>query len=223
MGQQINIPTAGTHCITAYLAKPEGKPKGGIVVIQEIFGVTEHIRNVTDRFAAQGYIAIAPAFFDHLESGVELGYDRAGYAKGKQLATELGFDLALQDVTSAAESINSAGRIGAVGYCWGGTVALLSALRLGLPSVSYYGARNLPFVHEVPQAPVLFHFGENDPNIPPDAVAKHRAALPQMEVFTYPHADHAFNRDGSSAYHAASAKLAMQRTLAFFDQHLASA
>jgi carboxymethylenebutenolidase len=222
MGQTINLNTTTMHCITAYLAKPAGKPKGGVVVIQEIFGVTAHIRSVADRFAELGYTAVAPAFFDHLESGVELGYDRAGYAKGKQLATELGFDRALEDVASAAESIGSAGKIGAVGYCWGGTVALLSAMRLGLPAVSYYGARNLPFLHEVPQAPVMFHFGENDPNIPPDAVAKHRAALPQMEVFTYPHADHAFNRDGSSAYHAASAKLAMQRTLAFFEQHLAS-
>ncbi len=223
MGQTINLNTTTMHCITAYLAKPTGKPKGGIVVIQEIFGVTAHIRSVADRFAEQGYTVVAPAFFDHLESGVELTYDRAGYAKGKQLVTELGFDRALEDVASAAESISSAGKIGAVGYCWGGTVALLSAIRLGLPAVSYYGARNLPFLHEVPQAPVLFHFGEKDPNIPPDAIAKHRAAMPQMDVFTYPHADHAFNRDGSSAYHAASAKLALQRTLAFFDQHLASA
>ncbi len=222
MGQTINLNTSTMQCITAYLAKPTGKPKGGIVVIQEIFGVTAHIRSVADRFAEYGYTAVAPAFFDHLESGVELGYDRAGYAKGKQLVAELGFDRALEDVASAAESIGSAGKIGAVGYCWGGTVALLSAIRLRLPAVSYYGARNLPFLHEVPQAPVMFHFGESDPNIPPDAVAKHRAALPQMEVFTYPHADHAFNRDGSSAYHAASAKLALQRTLAFFDKQLAT-
>lgn len=222
MGQQINIPTTGTQCITAYLAKPAGKPKGGVVVVQEIFGVTAHIRSVADRFAAYGYMAVAPAFFDHLESGVELSYDRAGYAKGKQLVTELGFDRALEDVASAAESIHSAGGIGVVGYCWGGTVALLSAIRLGLPAVSYYGARNLSFLHEVPQAPVMFHFGERDPNIPPDVVAKHRAAMPQMEVFTYPHADHAFNRDGSSAYHAPSAKLALERTLGFFDRQLAA-
>ena len=222
MGQSINIPTAGTQCIGGYLARPEGKPKGGIVVIQEIFGVTEHIRNVADRFAEQGYTAIAPAFFDHLESGVELAYDRVGANKGRQLVTELGLERALGDVASAAESIASAGRIGTVGYCWGGTVALLAALRLGLPSVSYYGARNLPFLHETPKAPVLFHFGEKDQNITPDMVAKHREALPQMDVFTYP-ADHAFNRDGSAPYDEASAKLALQRTLAFFDQYLARA
>ena len=222
MGQHINIPTTRTRCIGAYLAQPEGKPKGGIVVIQEIFGVTAHIRSMADRFAGYGYTAIAPAFFDHLESDVELGYDQVGANKGKQLVAELGLERALEDVASAAESIASAGKIGTVGYCWGGTVALLSAMRLGLPSVSYYGARNLAYLHEVPRAPLMFHFGEKDTSIPPEAVAKHREALPQMETFTYP-ANHAFNRDGSAPYEEASAKLAMQRTLAFFEQHLASA
>lgn len=222
MGQHINIPTSRTQCIGGYLAQPQGKPKGGIVVIQEIFGVTAHIRRVADDFAGHGYVAIAPAFFDHLESGVELAYDQAGMNKGRQLIGELGLERALEDVASAAESIASAGRIGTVGYCWGGTVALLAALRLGLPSVSYYGARNLPFLHETPRAPVMFHFGEKDRSIPPEMVAKHREALPRMELFTYP-ADHAFNRDGSAPYHEASAKLALQRTLAFFDRQLAGA
>lgn len=223
MGQSINIPTSGTQCIGGYLARPQGAPKGGIVVIQEILGVTAHIRSVADRFAEHGYVAIAPAFFDRLETGVELDADHAGYTRGKQLVAELGLDRALEDVASAAESIASAGKIGSVGYCWGGTVALLAALRLGLPSVSYYGARNLPFLHETPRAPVMFHFGEHDPNIPPEMVAKHRQALPQMETFTYPGADHAFNRDGSSSYHEASARLAMQRTLDFFAKQLADA
>lgn len=222
MGQHINLPTTRTQCIGAYLAQPEGQPKGGIVVIQEIFGVNEHIRRVADRFAEYGYTAIAPAFFDHLETGVELGYDEAGYARGKQLTSELGLDRAVEDVASAAEAIASAGRIGTVGYCWGGTVALLSALRLGLPSVSYYGARNLPFLHEVPKAPVMFHFGEKDQHITPEMVAKHREALPQMDVYTYP-ADHGFNRDVGPQYDEASAKLAMQRTLAFFDKYLVDA
>lgn len=222
MGQHINIPTSRTQCIGGYLAQPQGKPKGGIVVIQEIFGVNAHMRSVVDRFAEHGYTAIAPAFFDHLETGVELGYDEAGFAKGRQLVGELGLERALEDVASAAEAIASAGKIGTVGYCWGGTVALLAALRLGLPSVSYYGARNLPFLHEKPKAPVMFHFGEKDHSITPEMVAKHREALPQMDVFTYP-ADHAFNRDGSAPYDEASAKLALQRTLAFFDRHLAGA
>lgn len=220
MGQTISLNTTRMQCIGAYLAQPAGKPKGGIVVIQEIFGVNAHMRRVTDRFAEAGYTAIAPCFFDHLETGLELGYDEPGYTRGKALVAELGLDRAVEDVASAAEAIASAGRIGTVGYCWGGTVALLSALRLGLPSVSYYGARNLPFLGETPKAPVMFHFGERDKSIPPDMVQKHRDMLPQMELFTYP-ADHAFNRDVGEQYDEASAKLAYQRTLAFFDKHLA--
>lgn len=221
MGRQIALPTDGTQCIGAYLAESRGKPRGGIVVIQEIFGVNAHMRKVTDHFAELGYTAIAPAFFDHLERDVELDYGDEGFARGKQLVSELGLERALKDVASAAEAISSAGKIGTVGYCWGGTVALLAALRLGLPSVSYYGARNVPFLHETPKAPVMFHFGEKDQHITPEIVAKHRELLPQMETFTYP-ADHGFNRDVGKQYDEASAKLALQRTMAFFEQHLAA-
>ncbi len=222
MGQHIAIPTTRTQCIGAYLAEPAGTPKGGLVVIQEIFGVNAHMRRVADRFAECGYTAIAPCFFDHLETGVELDYDEAGFARGRALAGELGLERALEDVASAAQAIASARKIGTVGYCWGGTVALLAALRLGLPSVSYYGARNLPFLHEPPRAPLMFHFGELDKHIPPEMVARHRELLPQMPVFTYP-ADHGFNRDVGAQYHKASAELAQQRTLEFFAQHLAGA
>ena len=221
MGKQISLNTTRTQCIGAYLAEPAGKPKGGLVVIQEIFGVNAHIRSVTDHFAALGYTAIAPAFFDHLETGVELGYDQAGMEEGKKLVAELGLERAVEDVASAAEAIASAGKIGTVGYCWGGTVAFLAALRLGLPSVSYYGARNVPFLGETPKAPVMFHFGEKDKSIPPEMVEKHRQMQPQMDVFTYP-ADHAFNRDIGDHYDEASAKLALQRTMAFFDKYLAA-
>jgi carboxymethylenebutenolidase len=224
MGKHIHLPTSGTQCIGAYLAEAPGKPKGGIVVIQEIFGVNAHIRSVTDRFAAAGYTAIAPAFFDHQETGVELDYTDASMNKGRQLITEVGLDRALEDVASAAEAIASAGKIGTVGYCWGGTVAFLSAVRLGLPSVSYYGARNVPFLGETPKAPVMFHFGEEDKSIPPEMVAKHRELLPHMDVFSYTGAGHAFNRDiDPSHYHETSAKLALQRTMMFFDKYLANA
>jgi carboxymethylenebutenolidase len=223
MGETIRLDTSDIQCIGAYLARATGPPKGGVVVVQEIFGVNAHLRSVADRFAAHGYTAIAPAFFDHLESGVELGYSAEDYARGRALVAELGFERALEDVASAAASIASAGRVGVVGYCWGGTVALLAALRLGLPAVSYYGARNLAFLGEKPRAPLQFHFGERDASIPAEAVAKHRAAFPEMEIYTYP-ADHAFNRDcDPSHYDAASAALAFERTLRFFDRHLAAA
>ena len=222
MGERINLNTAGTHCIGAYLAKPEGKPKGGIVVVQEIFGVTQHIRNVADDFAECGYTAIAPAFFDYVENDVELDYDHEGMEHGKTLALETGLDRAVEAVASAAESIASAGRIGVVGYCWGGTVALLAAQRLGLPAVSYYGARNVAYLDQPLKAPVLFHFGGKDASIPPEAVQKHREAWPAAPVHVYASAGHAFNRDvDHSHYDPAAAPLALQRTLAFFEKHLA--
>lgn len=225
MGEHINIPTSRTQCIGGYLAQPQGKPKGGVVVIQEIYGVTPHIRDVADRLAEAGYTAIAPAFFDHLEAWLELDYDDVGSARGKALVTELGLERPLEDVASAAEAIASSGKVGTVGFCWGGTVALLSAMQLGLPSVSYYGARNLSLLGRKPKAPVMFHFGENDPSIPPEAVTRHREALPDMDIFTYPGAGHAFNRDvaGDKHYHEAGAKLAWERTLAFLDRHVAVA
>jgi carboxymethylenebutenolidase len=223
MGERIQLNTAGMHCIGAYLAKPAGKPKGGIVVVQEIFGVNAHIRAVTDGYAQAGYTAIAPAFFDHAETDVELGYDADGFARGRTLVGEISFETALEDVASAAQSIVSSGKVGVVGYCWGGTVALLAAIRLGLPAVSYYGGRNVNYLDEKPRAPVQFHFGERDASIPAEAVQRHRSAYPQLEIYTYP-ADHAFNRDvDPSHYDAASARLARERALAFFARHLGGA
>jgi carboxymethylenebutenolidase len=222
MAEQIRLNTSGMQCIGAYLAKPEGKPKGGIVVVQEIFGANAHIRQVTERFAAAGYTAIAPAFFDHIETNLELDYDPSAFARGKQLVAEVGIDRAVEDVASAADSIRSSGKIGVVGYCWGGTTALLAATRLALPAVSYYGARNVNFLDEKLRAPVQFHFGERDASIPPEAVQRHREAYPQMDIYTYP-AGHAFNRDvDGTHYDAASADLARQRTLEFFAKHLAT-
>jgi carboxymethylenebutenolidase len=176
---------------------------------------------VSDRFAEHGYVAIAPAFFDHVETGVELGYDEAGFKRGRELVAQISFDLAIEDVASAAEAIRSAGRTGCVGYCWGGTVAFLAATRLGMPAVSYYGARNVKFLDEPPQAPVQFHFGEKDTSIPAEAIARHRETLPGAGIFTYP-AGHAFDREvDPHAYDAPSSMLALERTLAFFARNLA--
>ncbi|MEP6484765.1 MAG: dienelactone hydrolase family protein [Rudaea sp.] len=221
MGEHLNLNTSGTQCIGAYLAKPNGHPKGGIVVVQEIFGVNAHIRSVADKYASFGYVAIAPAFFDHIETDVQLGYDDANFARGKSLAGQVGFERAVEDVASAAESIASAGKIGVVGFCWGGTVAFLAAIRLGLPAVSYYGAGNARFLSEKPKAPVQFHFGEQDSSIPPEIIQKHRDALPEMDVYSYPSAGHAFNRDiDPSHYDAAAAKLAQDRALDFFRRNV---
>jgi carboxymethylenebutenolidase len=222
MGERIKLNTAGMHCIGAYLAKPAGKPKGGVVVVQEIFGVNAHIRSVADGYAAHGYTAIAPAFFDFAENDVELAYDEAGIDKGRNLAMEVGLDRAVEAVASAAEAIGSSGKVGVVGYCWGGTVALRAAQVLGLPASSYYGGRNVGFLDQPLKAPAIFHFGADDPSIPPEAIAKQRAAWPDAPVYVYEHCGHAFNRDADPhAYNAVAAKLALERTLALFAKHLA--
>ncbi len=218
-GHEIRIDGGGMHCIGGWLAEPIGTPRGGIVIAQEIFGVNAHIRSVVERFASLGYVAIAPAFFDHVESGVELGYDEEGFRVGRKLVTEVGLDRAVADVASAAASIASAGKIGCIGYCWGGTVAYLAAARLGMPSVSYYGTRNIQYFDESAKAPIQFHFGVDDKSIPPEIIERHRRELPTAEVFTYV-ADHGFNCDVRASHDAASAGLALQRTLEFFEREL---
>lgn len=231
MDQWITLDTARGP-VAAWQALPPTPAEAGLVVIQEIFGVNPHIRAVAARYAAEGYAVLAPAFFDPVQRGVELGYDQAGFARGRELAGHVGLEAAVDIVAAAHDALRAhlhglgaPQKVGTVGYCWGGTVALLSALRLGLPSVSYYGARNLPVLEDAalvsaPKAPVLFHFGEEDASIPPEAVEAHRRALPTMQVHTYP-AGHAFNRDvDPSAFHAECAALALRRSLCFLAEHL---
>lgn len=219
MGSQLFIASEGMQCIGAYVGQPDRKPLGGIVIAQEIFGINSHVRSLVDRFAALGYVAIAPAFFDHLETGVELGYDADGVAKGRALIDDLDLDTVMADVASAADAIRSAGRIGVVGYCWGGTIALLAACRLGLPAVSYYGARNVAHLDEGRRAPIQFHFGERDQSIPALAIQRHREAFPDAEIHVYP-AGHGFNCDMRKDYDEASASLAFQRTLEFLERNI---
>ncbi|MDR6936212.1 dienelactone hydrolase family protein [Luteibacter sp. 3190] len=223
MGRTLNLDTSRPHeDMDAYLAEPAGTPRGGIVVIQEIFGVNAHIRSVADRFAAEGYVAIAPALFDPIEKGVETGYDQEGMTKGLKCVAELGLRRPTDDSVIAAKYLadNYKVKVGTVGYCWGGTVAMLAALRHGLPSSSYYGSRNVPFLTEPAKANVIFHFGERDHSIPPDMVEKHRELKPEMDTWVYP-ADHGFNCDVRASYDEPSAKLAWERTLAFFARELA--
>lgn len=218
MGHWIEISTPHGPVAGWKVDGPE-QPRGAIVVIQEIFGVNAHIRSLAEVFAQEGYATLAPAFFDVIERGVELGYDPPGIAKGREMINQLGLDKALDITAAAAQALQKVGPVGTVGYCWGGTVALLAALRLGLPSVSYYGARNVPFLSETPKAPVMFHFGEHDSSIPPEMVEKHRELLPQMDTWTYP-AGHGFNCDMRADFDEASAALARSRTLAFFAEQL---
>ena len=217
MGHLIKLESTTT--IDAYLAEPAGPSKGGVVVIQEIFGVNSHIRDVADRVAAAGYTAIAPAVFDSVEPGVELGYNEEGMTRGIALMNRVGFDRPLQDIAAAAKRIAGAGKIATVGFCWGGTLAYASAIRLGLPGVSYYGGGNTHFVHEKATAPLMFHYGELDDHISAEDRAKVHAANPDAPLYVYP-AGHGFNCDQRGSFDADSAKLAWERTLGFFASQL---
>lgn len=220
MGRDIAFETP-QGSVSGWRADPIGAPRGGLIVVQEIFGVNAHMRSVADRYAAEGFVALAPAYFDPVERGVELDYDQNGFARGKALVMALGFDQALAITSTAAKLLQDEGlHVGVVGFCWGGSVALLANLRLGLPAVSYYGARNVPFLDEPLRAPMQFHFGEHDSSISADDIALHRAKLPHADIHVYP-AGHAFNRDvDPKAFDAARARLAHTRTLGFLDDAL---
>ena len=220
MGQWIPLDTAAGP-VRAWLARPEKPARGAVVVLQEIFGVNAHIRAVANRFAEAGFATMAPALFDPIQPELELGYDEAGFARGRDAAATLGFDRALQVVQATSHWLHESGhRPAVVGFCWGGSVAFLANTRLRMPAVSYYGARTVPFLGESLHAPMLFHFGGKDSSIPPEDIQRHRDALTGAQVFVYPEAGHAFNRDvDPHHFHAGSAVLARRRTLDFLLEH----
>jgi len=221
MGRNITLTAADGHQLGAWRADPDGKARGGIVVIQEIFGVNGHIRDVCDRIAAAGYAAIAPAIFDRAEPGVELGYDDDGITRGRDLRTQVGWDGPVADMTAAAEALKPAGKVGVVGFCWGGSLAWLAACRLAVDAaVGYYGGQIVQYVDETPACPILLHFGDQDASIPIADVDAIRAAHPDVPVHVYAGAGHGFNCDRRGSYHAEHAAVAWERTLKFFAEHV---
>jgi len=215
MGEMIALTASDGHKFQAYKADAEGTARGGVVVIQEIFGVNEHIRDVCDQFAEEGFAVIAPALFDRIEPGIELEYDEAGVARGRELKTESGWDGPLLDIKAAMEALP--GDIAVVGYCWGGSLAWLAATRLsGVACVScYYGGQIHEFREEHPRCPVMMHFGEKDDAIPLEHVEDIQEVQFEVPVFTYP-AGHGFNCDKRGSHHAESAATAQTRTVELF-------
>jgi len=229
MGQFINLTAADGFTVPAYVAKPEGKPRGGVVVVQEIFGVNSHIRAVTDRFAAQGYLAVAPATFERVKPGVEMGYSEEDMKAGFELKTAVsalpGAGV-LQDLQAAIDHAAKAsgGKVGIIGFCWGGLLTWRAACLLdGLSAaIPYYGG-GITAEEEIerqPKCPVMAHFGDQDHWIPMEGIEAFTKAHPEVEVHVYP-ANHGFNCDQRGSYNEDAAKLARERSLAFFAAKLA--
>jgi carboxymethylenebutenolidase len=222
MGIAIELTASDGFRLSGYRADPAGKPRGGMVVVQEIFGVNSHIRSVCDGYAADGYVAIAPALFDRAERGVDIGYTGEDMTRGRGLMSKVTMANALLDVAAARDVLaKSVAKVGIVGYCWGGTVSWMAAAHVPgfAAAVTYYGGGILNAADEQPACPVIMHFGERDGHIPAAGVREFAAKHPDIQVFLYP-ADHGFNCDQRGSYDASAAKLARERTLTFLRQHI---
>lgn len=237
------ITATDSHTLNACIAKPEAQPLGAVVVVQEIFGINAHIRNVADRLAAAGFLAVAPALFDRVERGVELKYEGEDMKRAVQLMQQLKPETALLDIAAAFAEAHSAldasspgqpdqrqaagKQVGVVGFCYGGFMAWLTATRgreLGIEPgacVCFYPGGIGAVASEQPSCPVMIHIGGADAHIGKEQIEAVRTAHPEIEIFTYEGAEHGFNCDARSSFNPEAAALARERTLSFLKTHLA--
>jgi carboxymethylenebutenolidase len=220
MGEMTELTTGDGHTLAAYRADPAGTPKGGLVIIQEIFGMTGQMKRCTDRYAEAGYLAILPAMFDRVERGLVLDYHE--FQRGAQTVGEINMQDVLADVDAARQAVATAGRTAIIGYCWGGTIAYMGAS--GLPfdcALSYYGGGIGRLVDRMqPKIPVQYHFGGEDKFIPVSVIDQIRSADPSGQFHVYEGADHGFNCDDRDSYHAEASALSEQRSLEFLAAQL---
>ncbi len=228
MSQWVNVQASDGHELSAYVAQPEGQPIGALIVVQEIFGVNPSIRSVADAYARDGFLAIAPALFDRFERGLELTYDGDDLKKAFELYGQLKPETQLLDIAAAYEHVKGAGKgTGVMGFCYGGLLAWLSATRatslnmdLGC-AIGYYAGGIGKVATEQPSCPVQLHFGASDDHIGKDQVDAVRVAHPEVEIFVYESAGHAFANEARASYVPSAATLARQRSLEFLKAHLA--
>ena len=220
--EDIQLRAADGQELGAYVAWPEGEPIAALVVVQEIYGVNAHIRRVTNGYAKDGFLAIAPALFDRIEPNVQLGYEGEDAAKARSFLPRLDTEKAVLDVEAAVQyAAKSTGKkVGVVGFCWGGTLAWLAAARLPVAvAVGYYGGQIARYVGEQPKVPVMLHFGTQDAHIPKADVDKVKAAHPEVEIYWY-NAGHGFNCDERASYSPEAAKTARERSVKFLKRRL---
>ena len=221
MGKTIELTSSDGFKLGAYRADPSGKPKGGIVLVQEIFGVNKHIKAVADGYAADGYAVIAPAYFDRVQKNFDVGYAQPDMEQARAIPPKMDWGKVAADTAAAVSELKGAGKVAVIGYCWGGTVAWLSACKVDgvAAAISYYGGGIPNMVNDKPRVPMMCHWGEKDHAIPMDAVKKVEAAHPEVQSFVYP-AGHGFNCDERGSFDAPSAKQARERTLEFLKKHV---
>jgi len=220
MSEFITLSASDGHKFQAWWAPPQGKPKAGMVVIQEIFGVNNHIRDVTNRFAKEGYLAIAPALFDRYKRNFEVGYTEPDIAAGREIMGKVDWDKALLDIEAARVSLSSLGSIGVVGFCMGGSLAWLSSTRLPFKAaVCYYGGQVAKYAKEKCLCPTIMHFGKQDQGIPMTTVDEFKAAQPKIPVFLYD-AGHGFACNERGSFNQVAADEAWKRTLMHFGKFL---
>ncbi len=221
MCEKVKLKADDSHELDAYVSPPDGKPIAGLVVLQEAFGVNQHIRSVADGYARDGFLAIAPALFDRIERGVELGYEGEEMQRGIALARQSNPADTVKDIAAALHYVREKTglKAGVVGFCYGGTMAWLAATRLD-PSaaVGYYGGQIARFATETPLVPVMLHFGKLDQHIPKQDIDRVHAAHPEVSIFWYD-AGHGFNCNDRKSYNADAAKLARERSLEFLKLH----
>lgn len=219
---RLQLRAADGHSFSAYLARAatDAPVRGGVVIVQEVFGVTGHIERVADQYAARGYLAIAPALFDRQQRGVNLTYDESGVQAGRVFARQADPAGLMADLNAAVDAVSHAGAVAMIGYCWGGRVTYMAGSRTNIAAgVVYYGAGIPDVLEPVPRCPMQFHFGRHDAHIPPDAIARIQAAFPQGEYHLYD-AGHGFNCTDRASFDGAAAHLALERTLEFLARHL---
>jgi carboxymethylenebutenolidase len=221
MGELTTIMARDGHEFQAWLSASPARPRGAVVVLQEIFGVNGHIRAVTDAFAAAGYTAIAPALFDRVRRGIELDYTPAEQQQGAGYRKQIAPETALKDIAAAAAVVRHSGRTGVVGYCWGGSLAYLAACELPLAAAVVYYGRVGDFLEKKPRCPIMYHYGATDHAIPLAEVERVRAAQPAAPLYVYEGAGHGFNCDQRDSYDAQAAALARTRTLDFLARNIA--
>jgi carboxymethylenebutenolidase len=223
VGQHISLTAADSFKLGAYRADPSGTPKGAVVVIQEIFGVNHHIRVMCDRFAAEGYVAIAPAVFDRQQPNFESGYSPDEIANARKFVANPDWAAMLKDVQAAIDDANKSGPTAIIGYCLGGSLAFIAGAKLnGLSAaIGYYGGQIVKHADEKPKVPTQLHFGEKDASIPMsdvEIIKQKRGG--DCEIYVYPGAQHGFSCDERGSYDEAATKLAWDRSLAFMQKHL---